>query len=81
MPLLKRPDAERRPLKRTKLGVPDVYPQDPDQKEDELTPEKLKTGYKKQPLDDEYRSAKIGKSQERLLSSYISKVRFYFALF
>jgi len=42
----------RRPLKRAmpKLGPPDIYPQDPKQKEDELTSVNVKQGYTSFPL-------------------------------
>lgn len=42
----------RRPLKRAlpKLGPPDIYPQDPKQKEDELTSMNVKQGYTSAPL-------------------------------
>ncbi len=36
---------EKRPLKRPKLGPPDVYPQDAKQKEDELTTTNVKQGF------------------------------------
>lgn len=36
---------EKRPLKRPKLGPPDVYPQDAKQKEDELTTTNVKHGF------------------------------------
>lgn len=36
---------EKRPLKRPKLGPPDVYPQDAKQKEDELTATNVKQGF------------------------------------
>lgn len=56
----------RRPLKRAlpKLGPPDIYPQDPKQKEDELTSVNVKQGYTSAPLVsapnslDEFGSAK-----------------------
>ena len=40
----------KRPLKKTKLGPPDIYPQDPKQKEDELTSVNVKQGYASTPL-------------------------------
>ncbi|XP_050541697.1 mediator of RNA polymerase II transcription subunit 12 isoform X2 [Daktulosphaira vitifoliae] len=36
---------EKRPLKRPRLGPPDVYPQEPKQKEDELTTVNVKHGF------------------------------------
>ncbi|CAL4069283.1 unnamed protein product, partial [Meganyctiphanes norvegica] len=50
--------AEKRPLKRQKLGPPDVYPQDPKQKEDELDDVSVKQGFTHRPqISDEYGSA------------------------
>ncbi|RWS26166.1 thyroid hormone receptor-associated protein-like protein, partial [Leptotrombidium deliense] len=50
---------EKRPLKKPKLGPPDVYPQDPKQKEDELTAINVKQGFLTHPaLQDEYGSAR-----------------------
>ena len=50
---------ERRPLKKSRLGPPDVYPQDPKQKEDELSTANLKEGFKTSfQLPDEFGSAK-----------------------
>ncbi|XP_076812114.1 mediator of RNA polymerase II transcription subunit 12-like protein [Clavelina lepadiformis] len=49
---------ETRWLKRQKLGPPDVYPQDPKQKEDELTSVNVKQGFINPTLfNDEYSSA------------------------
>nr|XP_035951476.1 mediator of RNA polymerase II transcription subunit 12-like protein [Halichoerus grypus]XP_035951477.1 mediator of RNA polymerase II transcription subunit 12-like protein [Halichoerus grypus]XP_035951478.1 mediator of RNA polymerase II transcription subunit 12-like protein [Halichoerus grypus] len=51
---------EQRPLKRPRLGPPDVYPQDPKQKEDELTAVNVKQGFNNQPAftGDEHGSAR-----------------------
>ncbi|XP_039245890.1 mediator of RNA polymerase II transcription subunit 12-like protein isoform X2 [Pipra filicauda] len=51
---------EHRPLKRPRLGPPDVYPQDPRQKEDELTAVNVKQGFSNQPTfpGDEHGSAR-----------------------
>lgn len=52
---------ENRPLKKLRLGPPDVYPQDPKQKEDELTPVNVKQGFSHTPnlnQSEEYGSAK-----------------------
>lgn len=50
---------EHRPLKRPRLGAPDVYPQDPKQKEDELTAQNAKFGFSNKPLfSDEHGSAR-----------------------
>ncbi|KAJ8310216.1 hypothetical protein KUTeg_012081 [Tegillarca granosa] len=53
------PTQENRPLKKPKLGPPDVYPQDPKQKEDELTAASVKHGFNNNPtFGDEYGSAR-----------------------
>ncbi|KAG1673141.1 Mediator of RNA polymerase II transcription subunit 12-like protein [Nymphon striatum] len=39
------PPTEKKPLKRPRLGPPDIYPQEPKQKEDELTPINVKQGF------------------------------------
>ncbi|CAG5131136.1 unnamed protein product, partial [Candidula unifasciata] len=39
------PSQEHRPIKKSRLGPPDVYPQDPKQKEDELTQQNVKHGF------------------------------------
>ncbi|KAI8498739.1 Mediator of RNA polymerase II transcription subunit 12-like protein, partial [Branchiostoma belcheri] len=50
---------EYRPLKRPRLGPPDVYPQDPKQREDELTATSVKQGYNNQPnFSDEHGTAR-----------------------
>ncbi|XP_014230379.1 mediator of RNA polymerase II transcription subunit 12-like isoform X1 [Trichogramma pretiosum] len=50
---------EKRPLKRPRLGPPDVYPQEPKQKEDELTPNNVKHGFTTtSQLSDEHGSAR-----------------------
>ncbi|XP_028966939.1 mediator of RNA polymerase II transcription subunit 12-like protein [Galendromus occidentalis] len=49
---------EKRALKRPRLGPPDVYPQDPKQKEDEITATNVKQGYSANPIQDECGSAR-----------------------
>ncbi|XP_041119222.1 mediator of RNA polymerase II transcription subunit 12-like protein isoform X5 [Polyodon spathula] len=51
---------EQRPLKRPRLGPPDVYPQDFKQKEDELTAVNVKQGFSNQPAfsGDEHGTAR-----------------------
>ncbi|KAG7209569.1 hypothetical protein KM043_015646 [Ampulex compressa] len=50
---------EKRALKRPKLGPPDVYPQEPKQKEDELTSTNVKHGFATMPqLSDEFGTAR-----------------------
>ncbi|KAK0041422.1 mediator of RNA polymerase II transcription subunit 12-like protein isoform X3 [Biomphalaria pfeifferi] len=39
------PSQEHTPIKKPRLGPPDVYPQDPKQKEDELTQQNVKHGF------------------------------------
>lgn len=49
---------EKRPLKRSRLGPPDVYPQEAKQREDELTPSNVKHGFTTMPpLSDEFGTA------------------------
>lgn len=49
---------EKRPLKRSRLGPPDVYPQEAKQREDELTPTNVKHGFATMPpLSDEFGTA------------------------
>ncbi|KAK2719591.1 mediator of RNA polymerase II transcription subunit 12-like protein isoform X2 [Artemia franciscana] len=50
---------DKKPLKKSKLGPPDVYPQDPKQKEDELNATNVKQGFSNAPqIDNEYGTAK-----------------------
>lgn len=50
---------EKRPLKRPRLGPPDVYPQEPRQKEDELTSTNVKQGFSTTPQSgDEFGTAR-----------------------
>lgn len=50
---------EKRALKRPRLGPPDVYPQEPKQKEDELTTVNVKHGFTTLPqLSDEFGTAR-----------------------
>lgn len=53
------PIYEKRPLKRQRLGPPDVYPQEASQKEDELTLTNVKHGFSTTPqLIDEFGTAR-----------------------
>lgn len=55
---------EKRPLKRPRIGPPDVYPQEPKQKEDELTSVSVKHGFPTMShLSDEFGSAKTAMLQ------------------
>ncbi|XP_078403088.1 mediator of RNA polymerase II transcription subunit 12 isoform X3 [Cetorhinus maximus] len=67
---------EHRPLKRPRLGPPDVYPQDPKQKEDELTALNVKQGFNNQPAvsGDEHGSAKNVNFNPGKISSYFSSI-------
>lgn len=50
---------EPRPLKRPRLGVPDVYPQEPKQREDELNPSNVKNGFQSlQQISEEFGTAR-----------------------
>lgn len=50
---------EKRPLKKPRIGPPDVYPQEPKQKEDELTSINVKQGFPTtNHLSDEFGSAR-----------------------
>lgn len=50
---------EKRPLKKPRIGPPDVYPQEPKQKEDELNSINVKHGFPiMNHLNDEFGTAK-----------------------
>ncbi|CAH0406083.1 unnamed protein product [Chilo suppressalis] len=68
---------EKRPLKRSRLGPPDVYPQEPQQKEDELTSTNVKHGFSTTPQSSDefgtarnfnYSATKIGQFFSSILS-------------
>ncbi|KPJ13735.1 Mediator of RNA polymerase II transcription subunit 12 [Papilio machaon] len=68
---------EKRPLKRPRLGPPDVYPQEPRQKEDELTSTNVKHGFATTPQSSDefgtarnfnYSASKIGQFFSSILS-------------
>ncbi|ODN03528.1 Mediator of RNA polymerase II transcription subunit 12-like protein, partial [Orchesella cincta] len=66
---------EKRPLKRPRLGPPDVYPQDPKQREDELTAVNVKQGFSHTPqLSDEFGSAKNANISANKLGAFINGV-------
>uniref|UniRef100_A0A8C5PYK2 Mediator complex subunit 12 n=1 Tax=Leptobrachium leishanense TaxID=445787 RepID=A0A8C5PYK2_9ANUR len=67
---------EHRPLKRPRLGPPDVYPQDAKQKEDELTALNVKQGFNNQPAvsGDEHGSAKNVNFNPAKISSNFSNI-------
>lgn len=50
---------EKRPLKRPRLGPPDVYPQEPKQREDDMSLVNVKHGFPTVPqLSDEFGTAR-----------------------
>ncbi|XP_069844855.1 mediator of RNA polymerase II transcription subunit 12-like protein isoform X2 [Dipodomys merriami] len=67
---------EQRPLKRPRLGPPDVYPQDPRQKEDELTAVNVKQGFNNQPAftGDEHGSARNIVINPSKIGAYFSSI-------
>ncbi|XP_077204785.1 mediator of RNA polymerase II transcription subunit 12-like protein isoform X2 [Paroedura picta] len=67
---------EQRPLKRARLGPPDVYPQDPKQKEDELTAVNVKQGFTNQPAfsGDEHGSARNIVINPSKIGAYFSSI-------
>ncbi|XP_034988306.2 mediator of RNA polymerase II transcription subunit 12-like protein isoform X3 [Zootoca vivipara] len=67
---------EQRPLKRSRLGPPDVYPQDPKQKEDELTAVNVKQGFSNQPAfsGDEHGSARNIVINPSKIGAYFSSI-------
>ncbi|XP_062901407.1 mediator of RNA polymerase II transcription subunit 12-like protein isoform X1 [Mobula hypostoma] len=67
---------EQRPLKRPRLGPPDVYPQDPKQKEDELTAVNVKQGFSNQPAfsGDEHGSARNIVINPAKIGAYFSSI-------
>ncbi|XP_040469200.1 mediator of RNA polymerase II transcription subunit 12-like protein isoform X12 [Falco naumanni] len=67
---------EHRPLKRPRLGPPDVYPQDPRQKEDELTAVNVKQGFSNQPAfsGDEHGSARNIVINASKIGAYFSSI-------
>uniref|UniRef100_A0A670IRE9 Mediator complex subunit 12L n=1 Tax=Podarcis muralis TaxID=64176 RepID=A0A670IRE9_PODMU len=67
---------EQRALKRSRLGPPDVYPQDPKQKEDELTAVNVKQGFSNQPAfsGDEHGSARNIVINPSKIGAYFSSI-------
>ncbi|XP_075717612.1 mediator of RNA polymerase II transcription subunit 12-like protein [Rhinoderma darwinii] len=67
---------EQRSLKIPRLGPPDVYPQDPKQKEDELTAVNVKQGFSNQPAfsGDEYGSARNIVINPSKIGAYFSSI-------
>ncbi|KAG8221965.1 hypothetical protein J437_LFUL007806 [Ladona fulva] len=66
---------EKRPLKRPRLGPPDVYPQDPKQKEDELTTVNVKHGFSTLPqLADEFGTARNSNISASKVGAYFNAI-------
>lgn len=66
---------EKRPLKRPRLGPPDVYPQELKQKEDELTPSNVKHGFSTvSPLQDEHGSARNSNVTAAKVGAYFNAI-------
>ncbi|XP_073983831.1 mediator complex subunit kohtalo isoform X1 [Rhodnius prolixus] len=66
---------EKRSLKRSRLGPPDVYPQEPKQKEDELTVANVKHGFASYPqLSDEFGSARNCNVSASKIGAYYSGI-------
>lgn len=70
---------EKRPLKRPKLGPPDVYPQEPRQKEDELTSTNVKHGFSTTPQSsDEFGTARNFNYSATKVSKYYTDSYLYY---
>ncbi|XP_012157623.1 mediator of RNA polymerase II transcription subunit 12 isoform X2 [Ceratitis capitata] len=66
---------EKRPLKRSRLGPPDVYPQEAKQREDELTPTNVKHGFATTPpLADEFGTAHNSNMNANKVGSFINSI-------
>ncbi|XP_034934643.1 mediator of RNA polymerase II transcription subunit 12 [Chelonus insularis] len=66
---------EKRPLKKPRLGPPDVYPQEPKQKEDELTSINVKHGFATMPqLSDEFGTARHCNVTAAKVGSYFNAI-------
>ncbi|XP_053952876.1 mediator of RNA polymerase II transcription subunit 12 [Anastrepha ludens] len=71
LPLLQ----EKRPLKRSRLGPPDVYPQEARQREDELTPTNVKHGFATTPpLADEFGTAHNSNMNANKVGSFFNSI-------
>lgn len=66
---------EKRPLKRARLGPPDVYPQEAKQREDELTPTNVKHGFATTPpLADEFGTAHNSNMSASKVGAFINSI-------
>ncbi|XP_065336450.1 mediator of RNA polymerase II transcription subunit 12 isoform X5 [Cloeon dipterum] len=67
---------EKRSLKRPRLGPPDVYPQDPKQKEDELTAVNVKHGFSLSlTLTEEFGSARNCTVSASKIGTYLNSIQ------
>lgn len=66
---------EKRPLKKPRIGPPDVYPQEPKQKEDELTSINVKHGFATMPqLTDEFGTARNCNVSASKIGAYFNAI-------
>ncbi|KAL9908703.1 mediator complex subunit kohtalo isoform 2-T2 [Glossina fuscipes fuscipes] len=66
---------EKRPLKRSRLGPPDVYPQEAKQREDELTPSNVNKGFASMPpLSDEFGTAHTSNVNASKVASFFNAI-------
>lgn len=66
---------EKGPLKKPRLGVPDVYPQEAKQKEDELNPNNVKNGFQALPqISEEYGTARNSNVTLSKVNSYFNSI-------
>lgn len=66
---------EKRPLKRPRLGIPDVYPQEAKQKEDELNPSNVKNGFQSmQQMPEEFGTARTYNVTASKVGAYFNAI-------
>ncbi|XP_045472646.1 mediator of RNA polymerase II transcription subunit 12 isoform X2 [Harmonia axyridis] len=66
---------EKRPLKKPRIGPPDVYPQEPKQKEDELTSSNVKHGFLTMTqLSDEFGTARNCNVTSNKVGAYFNEI-------
>lgn len=67
---------EKRPLKKPRIGPPDVYPQEPKQKEDELTSTSVKHGFPTMAhLSDEFGTARNCTITATKVGEYFNEIK------
>lgn len=72
---------EPRPLKRPRFGVPDVYPQEPKQREDELNPSNVKNGFQAlQQISEEFGTARNSNISLQRLNMFCISVNCKFTI-